>query len=300
MHPSRWKHAVKSGLALASTLEPPPSFLTLACHLMHPRPRRLCSEMNMALGSVRSAFVGKNMAFQSASCAKVSARPLVAPIQASGKVCELTGQKRNKANNVSFSVRRTRKFQEVNLQEKKVFWERGQRWVQLRISTRAMRTLEKKGLECMAKEAGLDLASLDYVDARPARLAYLAANPRKVPVAANTRAIKNQEKIASSKKVRPLPLPCHPGRPCRRPALPLVPSIAAAAPVGWPPPLPPLVKRQSAPANAILSPNCRSPNTPCTRRAGASCTSGRAWRRWCLASLLPWSRRVQRSKRHPS
>jgi large subunit ribosomal protein L28 len=71
--------------------------------------------------------------------------------------CQLTGKKANNAYAISHSHRRTKKLQEVNLQWKRVWWAEGNRWVRLRLSTRAIKTLEKKGLQAMAKEAGLDL-----------------------------------------------------------------------------------------------------------------------------------------------
>jgi len=73
------------------------------------------------------------------------------------RVCQLTGKKANNAFAVSHSHRRTKKLQEVNLQSKRLWWEEGKRWVKLRLSTKAIKTLEKKGLALMAKEAGLDL-----------------------------------------------------------------------------------------------------------------------------------------------
>ncbi|HEY9298030.1 MAG TPA: 50S ribosomal protein L28 [Phormidium sp.] len=73
------------------------------------------------------------------------------------KVCQLTGKKANNAYAVSHSHRRNKKLQEVNLQSKRVWWEEGKRWVRLRISTKAIKTLEKKGLAAMAKEAGINL-----------------------------------------------------------------------------------------------------------------------------------------------
>ena len=45
-----------------------------------------------------------------------------------------------------------------------------------------MKTIEKKGLQCMAKEAGLDLYSLPYVDARPERQEWLAKQPKHPPM----------------------------------------------------------------------------------------------------------------------
>jgi large subunit ribosomal protein L28 len=71
--------------------------------------------------------------------------------------CDLTGKTANNAYAVSHSHRRTKKLQEANLQEKRVWWAQGKRWVRLRLSTKAIKTLERKGLAAMAKEAGIDL-----------------------------------------------------------------------------------------------------------------------------------------------
>jgi len=162
------------------------------------------------LGTSSSSFSGRSVAARSSSSA-VSAAPraVVVSVEAAGrdahatrkcKQCDLTGKKRNKANVVTFSNKHNRKWQEPNLQYKKVYWEQGQRWVKLRICTKAMKTIEKNGLDVMAKEAGINLWKLPFEDARPERLAYLAENKGKVPQAVNTRAIKNKAKIASSTK----------------------------------------------------------------------------------------------------
>jgi large subunit ribosomal protein L28 len=71
--------------------------------------------------------------------------------------CQLTGKKANNGFAVSHSHRRTKKLQQANLQWKRVWWEEGKRWVRLHISTTAIKTLEKKGLAAMAKEAGINL-----------------------------------------------------------------------------------------------------------------------------------------------
>ena len=69
--------------------------------------------------------------------------------------CQLTGKKANNAFAVSHSHRRTKKLQEANLQWKRVWWPEGNRWVKLRLSTKAIKTLEKKGLNAMAKRLAL-------------------------------------------------------------------------------------------------------------------------------------------------
>ncbi len=71
--------------------------------------------------------------------------------------CQLTGKKANNAFAVSHSHIRTKRLQHVNLQSKRIWWPEGNRFVRMRISTKAIKTLEKKGIGQMAKEAGIDL-----------------------------------------------------------------------------------------------------------------------------------------------
>lgn len=73
------------------------------------------------------------------------------------RVCQLTGRKANNGYAVSHSHRRNKKLQQANLQSKRVWWAEGNRWVRLKLSTKAIKTLEKKGLDAMAKEAGINL-----------------------------------------------------------------------------------------------------------------------------------------------
>jgi large subunit ribosomal protein L28 len=71
--------------------------------------------------------------------------------------CELTGKTANNAFSISHSHRRTKRLQHVNLQSKRVWWPEGNRWVKLKLCTKAIKTLETKGLAAMAKEAGINL-----------------------------------------------------------------------------------------------------------------------------------------------
>jgi len=73
------------------------------------------------------------------------------------RICDLTGKKANNGFAVSHSHRRTKKLQQANLQEKKIWWPEGDRFVKLKLSTKALKTLNKKGLQVMAKEAGINL-----------------------------------------------------------------------------------------------------------------------------------------------
>lgn len=74
-----------------------------------------------------------------------------------GRKCQLTGKKANNAFAVSHSHRRTKKLQHVNLQWKRVWWAEGNRWVRLRLSTQAIKTLEQKSLSVFAREAGINM-----------------------------------------------------------------------------------------------------------------------------------------------
>ncbi len=74
--------------------------------------------------------------------------------------CQLTGKKANNGYAVSHSHRRTKKLQQANLQWKRIWWPEGNRWVRLRLSTKAIKTIQKKGLQAAAKEAGLNLNQL--------------------------------------------------------------------------------------------------------------------------------------------
>jgi len=74
--------------------------------------------------------------------------------------CQLTGKKANNGFAVSHSHHRTHKLQDANLQWKRIWWPQQKRWVKLHLSTKAIKTLQHKGLEIMAKEAGINLYKL--------------------------------------------------------------------------------------------------------------------------------------------
>jgi large subunit ribosomal protein L28 len=72
--------------------------------------------------------------------------------------CMLTGKKSNNGYTVSFSHRRNKHLQMANLQWKRIWDERNGCFVRLKLSTKAIKTLEHRGLHEMAQEAGLDLS----------------------------------------------------------------------------------------------------------------------------------------------
>ena len=79
------------------------------------------------------------------------------------KVCQITGKKAQVGNNVSHSKRRTKRKFEVNLQTKKFYWFEKDMWIVLRLSTRALRTINKIGLNAALKKAEAE-GHLDFKD----------------------------------------------------------------------------------------------------------------------------------------
>lgn len=69
------------------------------------------------------------------------------------RVCELTGKKAIVGNKVSHSNKKTKRKFNINLVVKKFFIPEENQWVTLKISTSALRTINKKGISACLKEA---------------------------------------------------------------------------------------------------------------------------------------------------
>lgn len=69
--------------------------------------------------------------------------------------CQVTGQGRQVGNRVSHANNKTKHVFRPNLQVKKVYLASEKRWVKLRMSTRAFRTIDKLGLEAAIRKYGL-------------------------------------------------------------------------------------------------------------------------------------------------
>ena len=68
------------------------------------------------------------------------------------KVCQLTGKKPLTGNHVSHAHNKTKRRQMPNLRSKRIWIEEENKFVTLRISTSALRTLKKKGYAKMMAE----------------------------------------------------------------------------------------------------------------------------------------------------
>ncbi len=62
------------------------------------------------------------------------------------KVCQLTGKRPISGNNVSFSNRKTKRRFMPNLHKKRYFIPELDKWVTIKLSTSAMRTINKLGI----------------------------------------------------------------------------------------------------------------------------------------------------------
>lgn len=65
------------------------------------------------------------------------------------RVCKITGKKPMTGNNVSHANNRTKRRQLPNLQKKRIWLEEEKRFVTMKISTEAIKTLDKKGLKAL-------------------------------------------------------------------------------------------------------------------------------------------------------
>ena len=63
------------------------------------------------------------------------------------RVCQITGKRTTRGNNVSHANNRTRRSFQPNLHYRRFWVESEKRWVRLRISTKGLRIIDKKGID---------------------------------------------------------------------------------------------------------------------------------------------------------
>jgi large subunit ribosomal protein L28 len=68
------------------------------------------------------------------------------------RVCQITGKKPMTGNNVSHANNRTKRRFLPNLQYRRFWLESENRWISLRVSNAALRTIDKKGIEVVLTE----------------------------------------------------------------------------------------------------------------------------------------------------
>jgi large subunit ribosomal protein L28 len=65
------------------------------------------------------------------------------------RVCEVTGKKPMSGNNVSHANNKTKRRFLPNLQRRKFWVESENRWISLRLSNAALRTIDKNGIDAV-------------------------------------------------------------------------------------------------------------------------------------------------------
>jgi len=69
------------------------------------------------------------------------------------RVCQVTGKRPRVGNNVSHANNRTKRKFYPNLQKKRFYIPEEDRWVTLKVSASALRTINKNGLTSVLKKA---------------------------------------------------------------------------------------------------------------------------------------------------
>lgn len=75
--------------------------------------------------------------------------------------CALTGKSPLVGNNVSHAHNKTKKRQLPNIQSKRIFVTELGRYVRIRLSTRALRSVSKMGLLAYCAKAGINLKDIE-------------------------------------------------------------------------------------------------------------------------------------------
>ena len=65
------------------------------------------------------------------------------------RVCQVTGKKPQVGNNVSHANNRTKRRFLPNLQRRRFWVESENRWISLRLTTNALRTIDKNGIDAV-------------------------------------------------------------------------------------------------------------------------------------------------------
>ena len=90
------------------------------------------------------------------------------------RVCEISGKRAQFGNNVSKAMNKTKRRFEVNLIKKRFYIPEEDKWITLKVSTSVLKTINRKGIAAVLKEAKekvtsdrivLDNIRVDFKDA---------------------------------------------------------------------------------------------------------------------------------------
>ena len=71
------------------------------------------------------------------------------------RICQISGKKVQFGNNVSKSINKTKRRFNANIISKRFFIPEEDRWVKLKVSTTVLKTINKKGISAVLKDARL-------------------------------------------------------------------------------------------------------------------------------------------------
>lgn len=69
------------------------------------------------------------------------------------KICQITGKKVQFGNNVSKAINKTKRRFNANIISKRFYIPEQDRWVKLKVSTSVLKTINKKGISAVLKDA---------------------------------------------------------------------------------------------------------------------------------------------------
>ncbi len=69
------------------------------------------------------------------------------------RVCQITGKRTQVGNNVSHANNKTKRKFFPNLQKKRFYIPEEDRWITLKLSTKAIKTINKNGISAVLKDA---------------------------------------------------------------------------------------------------------------------------------------------------
>ena len=71
------------------------------------------------------------------------------------KICQISGKKVQFGNNVSKAVNKTKRRFNANIVSKRFYIPEEDKWIKLKVSTSVLKTINKKGINAVLKEAKL-------------------------------------------------------------------------------------------------------------------------------------------------
>ena len=69
------------------------------------------------------------------------------------KVCQISGKKVQFGNNVSKAINKTKRRFNANIVSKRFYIPEEDKWISLKVSTSVLKTINKKGISAVLKEA---------------------------------------------------------------------------------------------------------------------------------------------------